>query len=272
MEAISLEGRPEGTSPRAQGQARYNCPVQLPYRASGPPTAAAAAGVLCLLWLLSSALGARPNPALPSELPEPDRTRLQAIADRADVSTRMEAEPFMVRADVFEYLLDHPDFASHVTRTLRLARYRIWRTAEGLFLDDGWGATGQFWIVYVGPGKRVMRARGEYRKGVMPSIQGDAVTMIEYGFTPATDGKSLVRSTVTGFLKLDSRMVALAMKVASTVAQRKADVEANRLMRVFARVSRALDEDPAGVLDQLQQRPDVPPRELEEFRRLLLGR
>ena len=230
------------------------------------------AAALCLLWLLSTASAARPNSVLPAELPEPDRSRLQAVADGADVQTRVDAEPFTTRPEIFEYLLDHPEFATHVTRTLRLARYRIWRTPEGLYLDDGWGATGHFWVVYAGPGTRVMRARGEYKKGVLPSIQGEAVTMIEYGLASTGNGKSVVRTTVSGFLKLDSRMVAMAMKMASAVAQRKADLEAHRLMRVFAKASRAIDENPAGVLEQVRQRPDVPKQELQEFSRLLTSR
>ena len=31
----------------------------------------------------------------------------------------MELEPYVVRPEIFEYLLDHPEFASHVTRALK---------------------------------------------------------------------------------------------------------------------------------------------------------
>ena len=58
----------------------------------------------------------------------------------ASVATRVAAPAFPARREVFEYLLDHPELASHVTRALKVARYRIWRTRDGLFLDDGWGA------------------------------------------------------------------------------------------------------------------------------------
>jgi hypothetical protein len=43
-------------------------------------------------------------------------------------------------------------------------------------------------------------------------------------------------------------------------------------MKKFARVSRALDESPDAVLEQLRQQPGVPTRELEEFGRLLSRR
>jgi hypothetical protein len=58
----------------------------------------------------------------------------------------------------------------------------------------------------------------------------------------------------------------------SAAAQRKADLEARRLMKKFAQVSHALDETPEAVLEKLRQTPGVPPRELEEFGRLLSAR
>src|SRR5207247_959700 len=65
--------------------------------------------------------------ALPPDLPRSHRARLEAIAQTAAVSTHVAADPFVARPEVFEYLLDHPEFATRVTRVLKAARYRIWR-------------------------------------------------------------------------------------------------------------------------------------------------
>jgi hypothetical protein len=202
-------------------------------------------------------------------MPSADRSRLLQVADTADVSTRVDGEPFIGKPEVFEYLLDHPEFATHVTQTLRLARYRIWPTPEGLFLDDGWGARGHFAVVHAGRGMRVMAARGEFRQTLMPSIGGEAVTMIQYRFTPAPAGRTFVRTTVTGFLRLDNRTAGLALRAAGPVAQQKADLEARRLLKIFSRVSHFIEENPTAVLQQLAERPQTPRRELEEFGRLL---
>jgi hypothetical protein len=223
---------------------------------------------LLAAWL--STAGAEPAvPVLPEQVPAEDRARLMRVAEAASVSTRVDAEPFVARAAVFEYLLDHPEFATHVTQALKLARYRIWHTAEGLYLDDGWGVTGHFTVVYAARGQRVMYAWGQYKPRVLPSIRGQAVVMLEYGFQPAAQGRDVVSSTVTGFVKLDNRVLAAASKLASNLAQTKADTEARKLMKVFARVSQAVHDNPAGVYEQLRQRPDTPARELAEFRQLL---
>lgn len=229
-----------------------------------------AGSVPCLLWLLVFSAGAVPS--LPPDLPPAERDRLRPIAEQADVSTHVEARSFVARQDVFEYLLDHPELASHVARALRLARYQVRRTPEGLWLDDGWGVTGYFRVVYASNGTRVSHARGQFKKALLPTIHGEAVTVIAYDATPIGDGRSRFRTWVTGFVRLDSRFLAGLMRLASSVAQRKADLEARRLMKVFAEASTAIDADPAGVLARVSQRPDVPRRELEEFARLLSDR
>ena len=206
-------------------------------------------GVLGLWGVIASASAL---PSLPPDLPAPERARLERVAGAASVATRVDTEPFVTRREIFEYLLDHPEFATHVTRTLRLARYRIWRTPEGLFLDDGWGVTGHFSVVHATAGTRVMYARGTFRQTALPTVNGEAVAMIEYGVTPAAGGRDLVHATVSGFVKLDSSFLAAATKIAGGAAQKKADLEARRLIRVFARVSRLIEDDPSGVYQRLR--------------------
>ena len=81
-------------------------------------------------------------PPLPPGVPAADRTRIENVLAHATISTRVEIEPYPLRLDVFDYLLSHPDFATQETRALKLARYRIWTSADGLNLDDGWGVKG----------------------------------------------------------------------------------------------------------------------------------
>jgi hypothetical protein len=225
---------------------------------------------VALLGLPPGTVAAPAPPGLPSQVPERTRTRLQDITEHATLSTRVESEPFLGRLDVFEYLLDHPEFATHVTRTLKLARYRIWRTADGgLAIDDGWGTLGTFEVVHAAPGIRVMHARGEYQHRLLPNIRGQAVVLFDYAAKTGADSKNAIQTAVTGFVKLDSPILSLAGKLASAVASAKADREGKQLVKMFARTTRAIDEDPAGVYEQLRQKPDVPPRELDQFRRLL---
>ena len=225
-------------------------------------------GVFVFLVLVVGPAWARPV-ALPRRIPPPERVRLQEVADAAALSTRVEAPPFPARRELFEFLLDNPEFATHVTRTLKLARYRIWPTREGLFLDDGWGAKGHFGLVHAANGIRVMHARGIFEQRILPDIKGEAVVIIEYTARPDAQGRSQIAAAVSGYVKLDNPMFAIASRLAGSLAADKAELEARRLVRVFARTSRAVEDDPGGVYEKLRRRPDVPARELDSFRRLL---
>jgi hypothetical protein len=107
--------------------------------------------VSSLLWPVAKA-GGDAAPALPPGVPAAERTRIENVLAHATISTRVEIEPFPLRLDVFDYLLNHPDFATQVTRALKLARYRIWTGADGLNLDDGWGREGRHHPVLRGQG------------------------------------------------------------------------------------------------------------------------
>jgi hypothetical protein len=207
--------------------------------------------------------------ALPPDLPSAHRTRLEAIAQAASVSTRVEADPFPARPDVFQFLLDHPEFATRVTRVLKVARYRVWREADGLHLDDGWGAVGRFDVVYAASGTRVMYARGVYQKRFLPDIHGEAVVMIEYAVHPGADGRTMIAPVVTGFVKLDSGVLAAALKLVTPIARAKAEREARQLVKVFAKVTQAIDEQPAALVRDLAREPDVAPGDLAAFRKLV---
>src|SRR3989442_1709741 len=69
------------------------------------------APALLLAARLSTAGAAPTPPALPEQIPTEERARLMRVAEAASVSTHVDAEPFVSRAVVFEYLLDHPEFA-----------------------------------------------------------------------------------------------------------------------------------------------------------------
>jgi hypothetical protein len=237
--------------------------------ALSPAGRVTAAGAGALLVLVGSALAARPALPLPRGVPEDEAQRLRQVAEHATVAGRVTGEAFLARPSLFEYLLDHPELASHLIRALRVNFYRVWREPDGLWVDDGGGAVGRFWIVHAANGSRVLYLRGRYKQGILPAIHGQAVAVLDYVEQPAADGKSLITPTLTGFVKIDNALVEMLSKLLSSVAATKAERLARRLVGDFAKTARAINEDPAHVHDELRRRPDVPRRDLEEFRRLL---
>jgi len=232
------------------------------------PRALACAVLLSAGTLLWPALGAGGDaaPALPSGVPVEERARIEAVLAHATISTRVEIEPYPLRLDVFDYLLNHPDFATQVTRALKLARYRIWSSADGLNLDDGWGVKGVITPFYGDKGLRVVYARGRYEQSVLPDISGQAIIFVRYGESRTPAGRPALVTSMEVFAWLDSGMVA---SLAGPLAKSKATSEARHALRVFSRLSTHLELRADEILAELGRRPDVSRPELDEFRRLL---
>jgi hypothetical protein len=203
---------------------------------------------------------------LPRGVPPADRVRIEKVLAHATVSTRVEADPYPLRLDVFDYLLDHPDFATQVTRALKLARYRIWRTPDGLSLDDGWGVTGLITPMYGDRGLRVIYASGRYEQSVLPDIRGQAVILLRYAAGPGANSRPALATSMEVFAQLDSAILAT---LAASIARSKATSEARHVLRVFSRLSTHLERRADEVLTELARRPDVSRPELEGFRKVL---
>ena len=239
-------------------------------RRSGRPSIRAGAASLGLLVIFAgSARATSPTGALPLDLSQADRHNLEQVVEHASVTARSNGETFLVRTDMFEYLLDHPDFATHVMRALEIARYRIWREPEGLWLDDTNGALVRFDTVYASPGSRVFYLRGRYEPPVLPTIYGRVVVILEYRVEPTTGGKSFITPAMSSYVRIDNGFVdALARLFKAVVAPRASKVT-SRIVVDIAKTARAIEGDPLRVDAALRSRPDLPPRELAEFRGLL---
>ncbi|HEX9419662.1 MAG TPA: hypothetical protein VGA81_11450 [Methylomirabilota bacterium] len=218
--------------------------------------------------LASPAPGAGDNaaPSLPPGLPAADKARIDKVLAKATVSTRVEIDPYALRLDVVDYLLDHPEFATQVTRALKLARYRIWRTADGLNLDDGWGVTGIMTPIYGEGGLRVIYARGRYEQSVLPDINGQAVILLRYAGAPGSNGRPVLTTSMEVFAQLDSTLLA---SLAGSIAKSKATSEARHVLNVFSRLSTHLNLRADEILAELARRPEVSKSELEGFRKVL---
>jgi hypothetical protein len=235
-------------------------------------TGIAVAGVTMLMIVAASALATSPAAPLPADLPEADRLLLGEVLDHVSVTARSNGDTFLVRSDMFEYLLDHPEFATHLMRALEIARYRIWREPEGLWLDDGAGALVRFHVIHAAYGSRVFYLRGRYQPPMLPAIHGRVVVILEYRTEPTGGGKSLITPALASFVRIDNGFVeALTRLFKAVIAPRAAKVT-SRIVIDIAKTARAIESDPGRVDEALGRRPDVPPRELAEFRRLLARR
>ena len=228
-------------------------------------------GIAVVAALLSAAVVAgseQPELVMPPDMPRDEAARLRDLAERAAVTGRVTTERFRLPANVFEYLLDHPEFAATVARALRIASYRVWREGTEMWLDDGQGAVGRFAFVHTVAGSRIVYARGRYTRWMIP-IRGDAVAVLTWSSEPSGDGRMLIAPALTGFVRLENVVVDAVARLLRRAATSKAEQMARKLLADFAAAARMIDAEPGRVLDALRAHPDVAPADLEGFRRLV---
>lgn len=203
--------------------------------------------------------------ALPLEIPltalsEPGRTRAEAVLARSIFAQRVTGIRYRSRDAVFRFLLDHPDFAASVARALRVGEYRITSHPDGYWGDDNRGAKGLIRILYADDHRRLYHLEGRYERGLMPTIEGQILVLFEFRHDDTEDG-SVVDSSLTGHIRIDTPVVGALAQVVSTLTRPLVERAVERKIRRFfdtvARVSRWAHDEPEQLAAALDGHPEM---------------
>lgn len=193
------------------------------------------------------------------------------VVSQALVFRQVDGIAFRSRKEVYDYLIQHMDFAADVARMLRVGKYRMRRTSAGFEADDGHGAHGFLKPLYDDGDRRVFYLQGRYDPPVLPSIAGRLVLVLETSYTQAPDGENYAEMRVAGYLRLDSVLAEVIATVAQSFSEEMVQKKVKRFFRDVARVSRRAYDDPEGLLEELGRHPEFQAERVAEFRRVLLA-
>ena len=171
---------------------------------------------------------------------------------------------------VFDFLLDHPDFAATAGRILGIVKYRVVKERDGVFWgDDAHGATGTVELMHAGPGRRIYLATGTFVKRFLPTIYGRILLVMAYEHRTDQTGESLVINDVRGYLRIDNRILGILARIARPVVGPIVD---RKVLRTFAAASRLTEHashDPTTLYHSLEASPEIEKSALREFRKVL---
>ncbi len=193
------------------------------------------------------------------------------VVSQALVFRQVDGIAFRSRKEVFDFLIQHPDFAADLARALREGKYRVRRTAAGFEAADGRGAHGFLKPLYADGERRVFYLEGRYDPPVLPSIAGRLVLVLDTTHTTAPDGEDYAEMRIAGYLRLDSVLAEVIIAVARSFSEELVRRKVARFFRHVARVSRRAYDDPEGLAEELARHPDLATDRVAEFRRLLLA-
>jgi hypothetical protein len=193
------------------------------------------------------------------------------VVARPLVVRQINGIAYKSRPEIFQYLLDHPDFAANMARAIKVGGYRVTPVPGGYEADDGRGVHGFLKPVYADAQRRVYYLAGRYAPPIFPAMTGRAVLVLDALHVASPGGGSLAEVTVVGFLKVDSVLARILAGILRDFTQAAVDRKVRRFFRHVEKVSVRAYDDPAGLASEIQGRADLPPGQVAEFSRLLLA-
>lgn len=219
--------------------------------------------------------------ALPLDVPTASlsgeaRARAEAVLAQTVFAQRVSGIRHRSREAVFRFLVEHPDFAATIIRALRLGEYRVSPLEDGYWGDDNRGASGVIRVLYADEGRRLFHLAGRYDKRFLPTIEGEILVLLEYRHEDDGEGGSVVESSLTGHLRLDTPLAGAVAQTAAAlsrpIVERAVERKVRRFFGMVARLSRWAYDEPEQLAAALDGHPEVPEGPLlARFRAILLA-
>lgn len=178
--------------------------------------------------------------------------RVREVTEHAIFLRELHGIPVKSPPTVFDFLLDHPDFAATAWRILGIVKYRIVKKRDGVFWgDDAHGATGPF------------------VKRFLPTIHGRILLVMGYEHRTDQTGESHVINRVRGYLRIDNRILGILARIARPVVGPIVDRKVHRTFAAASRLTEQASHDPTTLYHSLEASQEIEKSELREFRKIL---
>jgi len=209
-------------------------------------------------------------------LPETARARAETVLGGSVFGQRVTGIRYRSREAVFQFLLDHPDFAASIARALKLGEYRVTPLEDGYWGDDNRGAQGTIRVLHADGGRRLFHLEGRYDPRGLPAIAGQLLVLLEFRHAEDGEGGSVVDSSLTGHVRIDTPVVGVIAQVVGALSrplvERAVERKVRRFFRTAARVSRWAHDEPEQLVAALDGHPEIPQGPtLAAFRQILLA-
>ena len=196
--------------------------------------------------------------------------RLRDVTDHAIFSRDILGITINSQHTVFDFLMEHPDFAATAGRILGIVKYRVVKEREGLYWgDDAHGATGTFELLHAERGKRIYLTKGTFVKRFLPTIYGRIVLVLVYEHQTDQTGESRVINDVRGYLRIDNLILGILASIAKPVVGPIVDKKVLRSFTTAARLTTLASNDPATLYHTLAASKEMAESDLREFRKVL---
>ena len=196
--------------------------------------------------------------------------RLRDVTQHATFSRDILGITINSQQAVFDFLIEHPDFAANAGRIMGIVKYRVLKERDGLYWgDDAHGATGTFELVHAERGKRIYLTKGTFVKRFLPTIYGRIVLILAWEHRSNRAGMSRVINDVRGYLRIDNPVLGILASLAKPVVGPIVDRKVRRSFATAARLTSLASNDPMTLYQTLAASNEMAESDLRAFRKVL---
>lgn len=164
--------------------------------------------------------------------------------------------PVSAPLEVYLALLDAPDVTAGAARFLKIAKHRVRVVGDDWFEgEDGGGAHGSYRVLVRTPDRRVFLSWGENDDGILGTIRGSALSVLEIR---TRDGK--IDQELTAYVWVDHGLVAVLTRVFLPIFGGIADRKLSEGMTMTGLVAEWAVAHPAEFCNWLEREPLTPER------------
>jgi hypothetical protein len=180
------------------------------------------------------------------QLPPAVQAGVRRVLEHPTLSARGPAEAFNCRADLYQWLVEHPDQAARLWRGLGAQCAGIETEGDGRFRWHDPQAGEIRWQTVLSTRRlRVWYAEGRVRPTpVLPSTAVQAVVVLQYAEGTDGEGKPALRHQIDLVVHTDSRALALAARVVGASAPHAAEQYVGQIEMFFGGLAWYLSENP----------------------------
>jgi hypothetical protein len=192
--------------------------------------------------------------------------KAQAVLNGLGLFRRLPALEMEVDAEVYRYLLSHPDVAVSTWRAMDISKFQLNLTGPGVYhADAGDGSVGTVELWRATPDETVIYCDGAFKSPLLARpIVARAIMRLKMRFFEDADGKSKVEHCGDVFVEFPSQTVETVARVISPVSHMIADRNFRQLTLYVHLMSQAMSRQP-GWIRTIARRMDSPEAQRAEF-------
>jgi hypothetical protein len=202
-----------------------------------------------------------------NQLDRDARIKVGAVLSNTTIFRRLPAETIECDANLFVFLIEHPDLVVNIWEALGVSEVELRRASEDTFdASDKAGTRGRIEYLYQGPRTHLVYADGTYTGSLMSRpVRGRCVLLMRSSYAKTSDGRPVVRCGIDAFLHLENVGVGVLAKTFQPLVTTAADHNFRETVGFLASVHQAAASNYAGMQRLTEKLTNVDDAQRQEF-------